>query len=148
VNVSATELELGIGLTERLTSEEFHPADYQDEYRIRVLAMLEEKSKGKEVTFSVGAATGRQSRRYHGSVKAQHGENSGQEETSHWTLRKEEESSSLSSQQFLLLSNVCSLEFRMHERPRCREAAAQLTPHKSRIHDRPAVKLDQDLDQE
>jgi len=38
VKVSETEVELGVGLIERLTSEEFHPEDYKDEYRIRVLA--------------------------------------------------------------------------------------------------------------
>jgi DNA end-binding protein Ku len=52
VNVSEKELELGIGLIDRLTSEEFNPENYKDEYRIRVLAMLDEKSKGKEVTVS------------------------------------------------------------------------------------------------
>ena len=55
VNVSKQELELGVGLIERLTSEEFHPENYQDEYRIRVLAMLDEKSKGKEVTIAAPA---------------------------------------------------------------------------------------------
>jgi non-homologous end joining protein Ku len=39
VNVSKQELEL-IGLIDRLTSEEFHPENYEDDYRIRVLAML------------------------------------------------------------------------------------------------------------
>jgi DNA end-binding protein Ku len=52
VNVSEKELELGIGLIDRLTSEEFNPESYKDEYRIRVLAMLDEKSKGKEVTIA------------------------------------------------------------------------------------------------
>jgi non-homologous end joining protein Ku len=52
VNVSEKELELSIGLLDRLTSEEFNPENYKDEYRIRVLAMLDEKSKGKEVTIS------------------------------------------------------------------------------------------------
>ena len=48
VKVSQNELELGVGLIDRLTSEEFNPENYKDEYRIRVLAMLDEKSKGKE----------------------------------------------------------------------------------------------------
>jgi DNA end-binding protein Ku len=52
VNVTAQELELGVGLIDRLTSEEFHPENYEDEYRIRVLAMLDEKSKGQEITIS------------------------------------------------------------------------------------------------
>jgi DNA end-binding protein Ku len=52
VKVSEKELELARGLIERLTSEEFHPENYEDEYRIRVLAMLDEKSKGQEITIS------------------------------------------------------------------------------------------------
>ena len=52
VKVSEKELELGVGLIDRLTSEEFHPENYEDEYRIRVLAMLDEKSKGQEITIS------------------------------------------------------------------------------------------------
>jgi DNA end-binding protein Ku len=52
VNVSKHELELGVGLIDRLTSDEFNPENYKDEYRIRVLAMLDEKSKGKEVTIA------------------------------------------------------------------------------------------------
>jgi len=55
VNVSEQELELGVGLIDKLTSEEFHPENYQDEYRIRVLAMLDEKSKGQEITISAPA---------------------------------------------------------------------------------------------
>ena len=49
------EVELGVGLINRLTSEEFNPENYKDEYRIRVVAMLDEKSKGKEVTISAPA---------------------------------------------------------------------------------------------
>jgi DNA end-binding protein Ku len=55
VKVSENELELGIGLIDRLTSEEFHPENYEDDYRIRLLAMLDEKSKGKEVTIAAPA---------------------------------------------------------------------------------------------
>lgn len=47
MKMSEKELELGIGLIDRLTSDEFNPENYKDEYRIRVLAMLDEKSKGK-----------------------------------------------------------------------------------------------------
>jgi DNA end-binding protein Ku len=47
VKVSEKELELGVGLIDRLTSEEFHPENYQDEYRIRVLALLDKKVKAK-----------------------------------------------------------------------------------------------------
>jgi DNA end-binding protein Ku len=55
VKVSEKEVELGVGLIDRLTSEEFNPENYKDEYRIRVLAMLDEKSKGKEVTIAAPA---------------------------------------------------------------------------------------------
>jgi non-homologous end joining protein Ku len=37
IKVSEKELELGIGWIDRLTSEEFHSANYEDEYRIRVV---------------------------------------------------------------------------------------------------------------
>jgi DNA end-binding protein Ku len=43
VKVSEKEVELGVGLIDRLTSGEFHPENYKDEYRIRVLGMLDEK---------------------------------------------------------------------------------------------------------
>jgi DNA end-binding protein Ku len=55
VNVSEKELELGIELIDRLTSEKFSPEDYKDDYRIRVVAMLDEKSKGKDVTIAPSA---------------------------------------------------------------------------------------------
>jgi DNA end-binding protein Ku len=51
VKISEMELELGIGLIERLTSEEFKPENYKDEYRIRVLEMLDDKSKGEEIVI-------------------------------------------------------------------------------------------------
>jgi DNA end-binding protein Ku len=56
VKVSEKELELGIGLIDRLTSEEFNPENYKDEYRIRVLGMLDEKSKGKEIVSNKAPA--------------------------------------------------------------------------------------------
>jgi DNA end-binding protein Ku len=54
--VSQQELDLGIGLIDRLTSEEFKPENYKDEYRIRVLAMIDEKSKGKEIVIDTAPA--------------------------------------------------------------------------------------------
>jgi DNA end-binding protein Ku len=33
-------------------SDEFEPDRYRDEYRIRVVAMLDEKSKGREITVT------------------------------------------------------------------------------------------------
>ncbi len=56
VKVSETELELGVGLIDRLTSEEFKPENYKDEYRIRVLGMLDEKSKGKDIVLGKAPA--------------------------------------------------------------------------------------------
>ena len=53
---SEKEIELGVGLIDRLTSEEFNPENYKDEYRIRVLAMLDEKSKGKEIVTNKAPA--------------------------------------------------------------------------------------------
>ena len=82
VKVSEKEVELGVGLIDRITSENFNPEIYQDEYRIRVLAMLDEKSKGKEVTISAPAL------QRDGKIvdimealKAQHGKNPGEEKT-------------------------------------------------------------------
>jgi DNA end-binding protein Ku len=45
------EIRLGADLIESM-SDEFEPARYKDEYRIRVLAMLDEKSKGREITVA------------------------------------------------------------------------------------------------
>jgi DNA end-binding protein Ku len=56
VKVSDKELELGVSLIDRLTSEEFHPENYKDEYRIRVLGVLDEKSKGKEIVVDTAPA--------------------------------------------------------------------------------------------
>ena len=56
VKVSEKERDLGIGLIDRLTSEEFHPGNYKDEYRIRVLGMLDPKSKGKEIAIDTAPA--------------------------------------------------------------------------------------------
>jgi DNA end-binding protein Ku len=59
VKVSEKELDLGVGLIDRLTSEEFHRENYRDEYRIRVLGMLDEKSKGKEIVIDTAPAAKR-----------------------------------------------------------------------------------------
>jgi DNA end-binding protein Ku len=56
VKISEKEIELGVGLIDRLTSEEFIPENYKDEYRIRVLGMLGEKSKGKEIVIDTAPA--------------------------------------------------------------------------------------------
>ncbi len=41
----------GDGLIEQLSTEEFHPDKFKDEYRLRVLSVLEKKAKtGEEIT--------------------------------------------------------------------------------------------------
>ena len=77
---------------DRLTSEDLQPENYKDEYRIRVLAMLDEKSKGKEITISAPAPQrGGKSRRHHGSAKAEYGESPRQKETHNDRDQKEKE---------------------------------------------------------
>jgi DNA end-binding protein Ku len=47
--LSEDEIDLGATLIENM-SDEFEPDKYRDEYRERVQAMLDEKSKGGEIT--------------------------------------------------------------------------------------------------
>src|SRR5262245_28320911 len=49
------EIELGASLIENM-SDGFNPEKYRDEYRERVQAMLEEKSKGGEITVAAPEA--------------------------------------------------------------------------------------------
>src|SRR5262249_37431613 len=49
--LSDKEIELGADLIENM-SDGFEPGKYRDEYRERVQAMLEEKSKGGEITVA------------------------------------------------------------------------------------------------
>lgn len=51
VRIGREELKLAEGLIERLSVDDFHPEQFKDEYRLRVLAMLEEKRKGEEITI-------------------------------------------------------------------------------------------------
>ncbi|MBI4635279.1 MAG: hypothetical protein HY727_02920 [Candidatus Rokubacteria bacterium] len=44
------ELELAQRLIAELSSEEFKPEQYQDEYRLRVLELVDAKVEGKQVT--------------------------------------------------------------------------------------------------
>ena len=48
---SEEEIRLGVDLIESM-NDEFRPDKYRDEYRIPVLAMLDEKSKGREIRAS------------------------------------------------------------------------------------------------
>lgn len=50
MRISAEELELRRGLIDKLSSENFEPENYDDEYRNRVLAMIDDKVKGREIT--------------------------------------------------------------------------------------------------
>ncbi len=47
--IGKQELELGAGLIEQLSGEGFRPDDFEDEYRLRVRGMLDEKAKGGEI---------------------------------------------------------------------------------------------------
>jgi DNA end-binding protein Ku len=53
--LSEDEIELGATLIENM-SDGFKPDKYRDEYRERVQAMLEEKSKGQEITVAAPEA--------------------------------------------------------------------------------------------
>jgi DNA end-binding protein Ku len=53
--LSDEEIELGADLIENM-SDGFKPEKYRDEYRERVHAMLEEKSKGGEITVAAPEA--------------------------------------------------------------------------------------------
>jgi DNA end-binding protein Ku len=49
--LSEQEITLGADLIEQM-ADKFDPEKYRDEYRIRVLSMLDEKSKGREITVT------------------------------------------------------------------------------------------------
>jgi DNA end-binding protein Ku len=53
--LSDEEIELGASLIENM-SDGFNPEKYRDEYRERVQAMLEQKSKGGEITVAAPEA--------------------------------------------------------------------------------------------
>ena len=65
-------------------SDEFDPKRYRDEYRIRVLAVLHEKSKGQEITVDAGPrAAPRLSHRPDAGAKAEHGTGATEEKSRH-----------------------------------------------------------------
>jgi DNA end-binding protein Ku len=53
--LSDDEIDLGADLIENM-SDEFNPEKYRDEYRERVQGLLEEKSKGREITVAAPEA--------------------------------------------------------------------------------------------
>jgi DNA end-binding protein Ku len=54
MKLSDEEIELGATLIENM-SDGFKPEKYRDEYRERLQAMLDEKSKGQEITIAAPA---------------------------------------------------------------------------------------------
>jgi DNA end-binding protein Ku len=56
VKLTDDEIDLGAHLIESM-SDEFRPDKYRDEYRERVQAMLDEKSKGREITVAAPEAS-------------------------------------------------------------------------------------------
>ena len=50
--VSDAEIDLAIRLIGELSSDEFHPERYEDEYRQRVLDLVNTKVEGKEITIT------------------------------------------------------------------------------------------------
>ena len=47
--ITQEQLELGEGLIEQMSSDKFEPEKYRDEYRLRVLAMIDAKIKGRQI---------------------------------------------------------------------------------------------------
>jgi len=54
--VSEAETSLAIRLIEELSTEEFSPEEFEDEYRQRVMELVEQKAQGKEITVSAPQA--------------------------------------------------------------------------------------------
>jgi len=49
IKLPSEQLELGMSLIEKMSSVDFEPKRYADEYRERALAMIEKKVKGQEI---------------------------------------------------------------------------------------------------
>ena len=47
--ITQEQLELGEGLIEQMSTDKFEPEKYRDEYRLRVLAMVDAKIKGRQI---------------------------------------------------------------------------------------------------
>jgi DNA end-binding protein Ku len=63
--VPKREIDLAENLIDKMSSSEFEPEKYHDEYRERFLAMIDQKVKGQEITVAPGRSGARQkSRRY------------------------------------------------------------------------------------
>src|SRR2546422_2195446 len=55
VRLSAAEFDLANNLMEKLSSEDFEPESYEDEYQKRVLAIIDSKVKAREITIPPAA---------------------------------------------------------------------------------------------
>ena len=51
--ITQEQLELGEGLIERMSSDKFEPEKYRDEYRLRVLALVDAKIKGRQIVATL-----------------------------------------------------------------------------------------------
>ena len=49
IKLPGEQLELGMSLIEKMSSADFEPERYADEYRERALAMIEKKVEGSEI---------------------------------------------------------------------------------------------------
>src|SRR5581483_9841645 len=56
VKIREGELDLAVQLTQGLSREEFRPEQYEDEYRQRVLDLVQKKVEGQEVTVAAPPA--------------------------------------------------------------------------------------------
>ena len=50
--ISGAETNLALRLIDELSSEQFKPENYEDEYRQRVLSLINSKAEGKEITIA------------------------------------------------------------------------------------------------
>ena len=74
VKIPSEQLELGRGSIDKMSSADFEPERYADEYRERALAMIEKKVKGQEIkVVPPGATPHRLSRRYLRGIKEEPG---------------------------------------------------------------------------
>ncbi len=74
IKLPGEQLELGMNLIEKMSSADFEPERYADEYRERALAMIEKKSgRPGNQSRRVGATAHRPSRRYLRGIKEEFG---------------------------------------------------------------------------
>jgi len=59
IEVKDAELKLALQLIEQISSEKFNPEDYHDEVRERVLALIQKKVEGEEITAAPAEETGK-----------------------------------------------------------------------------------------